>query len=480
MSVTPNSPASTNGPVSMRHPLVDLMARYAAVLSAAWQHRDQLAGPKRLADEAAFLPAALSLQETPVHPAARRTAIAICALFAFSIAWSYFGQIDIVAVAPGRIVVSQRTKTIQPLETSVVKQIHVKDGDLVKVGQVLIELDATSAQADSTRVDADLWANETESARAQMLMEALTHGSEPKGSAVSTPDSVAQLRAEWQDITAKLAKFRAEAQRRQAEKTTADEIIAKLKATLPLARQRERDFLALTEQGFMSGHSSQDRTRERVEMERDLATAQARAAEAQATLVETQRAEAAYRAETQRNLRERKTQADLKRGELTQEQAKARQRTQLTQLTAPVAGTVQQLAVHTQGGVVTPAQALMVIVPDDANVTAEVTLENKDIGFVNEGKTATIKLETFPFTRYGTIEAKVKRVSADAVVDEKRGAVFPATLELATTALDVDGKTIHLAPGMNLTAEVRTGKRRVIDFLLNPLHQHTNESMRER
>ena len=115
----------------------------------------------------------------------------------------------------------------------------------------------------------------------------------------------------------------------------------------------------------------------------------------------------------------------------------------------------------TVGGVVTEAQNLMVIVPDDGQVTAEVTLENKDIGFVNAGQVAEIKLETFPFTRYGTVNAVVTRVSADAVNDEKRGALFPVTLALKAAQIDVDGKNVRLTPGMNLTAEIRTGERRV-------------------
>ena len=108
---------------------------------------------------------------------------------------------------------------------------------------------------------------------------------------------------------------------------------------------------------------------------------------------------------------------------------------------------MQQLAVHTAGGVVTEAQVLLVLVPDDAEVTAEVVLENKDVGFVRVGQAAEIKLETFPFTRYGTVAAEVKSISADAVNDEKRGAIFPATLVLKQSTLAIDGKTIPPGPG---------------------------------
>jgi hemolysin D len=495
MSVTANAAA----PATPRHPAIDLLARYRAIFKAAWQHRHELAGPARLADEQAFLPAALSLQETPVHPAPRRIAFVLMALFLNALAWAILGKIDIVAVAPGRIIVSDRTKVIQPLERSVVSRILVKDGDHVEAGQPLVELDPTSAQADKASLTQTRKAAQSEWLRARALQQMLskqelvahTHQALDAKKALENDiptdwspadkaDTQAQLAAEWSDITARLARLSAEHQRRQAEAATVRAMIAKLEATLPIARQREQDFQALTTQGFMSGHANQDRRRERIELERDLATQQARYQEAQAALREAQHARSAYLAETRRSLSERQAQADLKRHQTGQELTKATQREQLATLTAPVAGTVQQLALHTEGGVVTEAQALMVIVPDAASVSAEVQLENKDIGFVAPGQDVAIKLETFPFTRYGTVKATVDKVTQDAVNDEKRGAVFPAMLKLNQTTIDVDGRQIKLAPGMNVTAEIKTGKRRVIEYLLSPIEKAGRESLRER
>jgi hemolysin D len=469
------TPSSNTAPV---HPALALAQRYKAMFQAAWRARRDLAGPARLADETAFLPAALSLQATPVHPAPRRAAIVICALFAIALAWSVFGKIDIVAVAHGRIVVSVRTKAIQPLETSVVAKVHVKDGDSVKAGQLLVELDATAAQADGNSVTGQLDAADAEAKRTAALVEALRTGRAPAGGARDAADP--RLHAEWLDMTARLAKLDAEQRRRRAEAATVGEIIAKLEATLPLSRQREADVKGLAEQGFMNQHAGQDRARERIELERDLATQRARLSEAEAALAESRQTRAAYEAETLRALRERQAKAKLERDQLAQQKHKTDQRSRLTQLTAPVDGTVQQLAVHTQGGVVTPAQVLMIVVPRDAEVTAEVVLENKDVGFVQPGQSAEVKLETFPFTRYGTVHASVTRMTADAVQDEKRGAVFPATLRLERRHLDVDGKRIALAPGMNLSAEVRTGERRVIDYLLSPVQAAVGQSLKER
>ncbi|MDP1690697.1 MAG: HlyD family type I secretion periplasmic adaptor subunit [Burkholderiaceae bacterium] len=471
-------------PGMQAHPARELLARYKAILAAAWQARRELAGPTRLADETAFLPAALSLQATPVHPAPRRAAIVICALFAVALLWAWFGQVDIVAIAPGRIVVSERTKTIQPLDASVVKRVLVRDGDSVQAGQVLVELDATNARADQSSVQEQLKAADADLRRSKALLAALT-GAHPAALLPLPPgegwgEGKAHLQSEWQDIQARLAKLDAEYSRRQAEAATVREAIAKLDATIPLARQREADVKGLAEQGFMNQHAGQDRTRERIEMERDLATQRARLSEAAAASREAEQNKAAYLAETRRTLRERQTQATLKREQLGQERNKTEQRQRLTQLSAPVAGTVQQVAVHTEGGVVTPAQVLMVVVPRDAEVTAEVVIDNKDIGFVRPGQAVEVKLETFPFTRYGTVPATVKRMAADAVADEKRGAIFPATLTLARSSIDINGQRVALAPGMNLSAEIKTGRRRVADYLLSPIRQAANESLRER
>lgn len=507
-------PAGSPSP-SPRHPLADLLRHYKAVFQAAWQHRHELAGPARLADEVAFLPAALSLQATPPHPAPRRAIWAICSLLVIAITWACFGQVDIVAVAPGRIVVSDGTKLIQPLEASVVKTIRVQDGDKVKAGQVLIELDPTTAAADNSRVTQERAGALSEAWRTQALLDALSthhkqHNKQPGKAPELPPEatregselSAAELRltrnqldAEWQNIQAQQAKLQADIDTKKADLETVREQVAKLKATLPMAQKREEDFSKLAKEGFVAQHAGEDRTRARVEMEQDLAAYRARREETKAEITQAEQTLLAFKADTLKTLNERHAKADLQARQLVAEGAKASQREKLTTLKAPVDGTVQQLAIHTTGGVVTPAQVLLVVVPEQAHVTADVTLENKDVGFVNLGQEAEIKLETFPYTRYGTVPAKVTTITADAVMQEPNkaqqdregkeapppgGAVFPATLTLAHNTINVDGKPIRLTPGMNVTAEIKTGKRRVIEYLLSPVQSYAKESLRER
>ncbi len=172
--------------------------------------------------------------------------------------------------------------------------------------------------------------------------------------------------------------------------------------------------------------------------------------------------------------------AERKAASLTQERVKADSRQRLMTLVAPVDGTVQQLAVHTVGGVVTEAQVLMVVVPTDEALEVDAFLENKDIGFVRAGQEAVVKIETFPFTRYGTVAATVAHVSDDAIADEKKGLIYSARARLARTSIRVDERMVNLSPGMAVTVEIKTGQRRVIEYFLSPLLQYQDESLRER
>lgn len=487
-----------------RHSMMALWQHYKAVIQATWSHRHELSGPARLADELAFLPAALSLQASPPHPAPRRVMWSIQVLFMLALLWSILGQVDIVAVAPGRIAISEGSKLLQPFETSVVTKIWVHNGDKVRQGQVLVELDPTSAKADSSRIAQESHAALSELWRTRALLASLASHRAP--ALPDAPDaglpllpaeelSLARslLQAEWQDIKAQQDKLDADIEARKAELQTVREQVAKLVATLPLAQKREADFETLANQGFVSRHAGQDRTQARIEMEQDLATLRARREETKAAITQAQQSRSAWVADTLRALNDRQAKADLQFRQLQSEGLKSSQRERLTTLRAPVDGTVQQLAIHTTGGVVTPAQVLLVVVPTQAKVVAEVSLENKDVGFVRAGMPAEIKLETFPYTRYGTVSASVATITADAVMEARTGsdvkapstaaggvATYQATLALTQPSIVVDGRTMALTPGMNLSAEIKTGQQRIIEYLLSPVRSHLGESLRER
>lgn len=466
--------------------LADFFHRYAAVFRHAWRERRNLDPRPRLPHEAQFLPAALELQETPVSPAPRIAMWLLIAFAVIALLWAIFGHIDVVATAAGRIVPNDRTKTIQPIETATVRSIKVSDGQAVKAGEVLIELDTTNTAADVARIGNDLLTARLQAARAKALLASLASGRPPAIDVVTEadPSRLAQdqrlLEGQYAEYQAKLARIDADIAKREAELRSTQEIVRKLEQTAPIARQRAQDFKDLVDKNFISRHGYLEKEQTRIEQEADLATQKSRTAELTASLQEARNQRLALVAETRRLALDGLDEAEQKVATYRQEFIKAESRGKLMTLTAPVDGTVQQLAVHTVGGVVTEAQPLMMIVPKDNPIEVEAFVENKDIGFVNPGQEAVVKIETFPFTKYGTIDAKVSGVSGDAVNDEKRGLIFPARVHLERATIQVENKTVNLSPGMAVTVEVKTGKRRVIEYFLAPLLQYKDESLRER
>ncbi len=461
-------------------------SRYLAVFRSAWRVRHQMDPPAREADERAFLPAHLELIETPASPTARWTLRIIIALFCVAVLWASLGKLDIVAVAPGRTVVDSRTKVVQPAETSVVRRILVRDGQAVKAGQVLIELDATSTSADVAKADDALLNARMSTLRLRALADALEDGAAPvfRVDPDLPTDRVqaeqALARSQYEALQAKRHNLQALIAQRSAELETTLASVKPLEESARISRLRADDYRSLLEGNYVGRHDYLLREQERIAGERDLAAQRNRVQEirsAQRAAEEELRVLVAdFRQQTLDGLREAQEQI----GQMTPEVSRTGQRDHQMTLRAPVDGTVQQLVVHTVGGVVTPAQPLLAVVPSEESLEVEATILNKDIGFVFAGQEAQVKLETFPFTRYGTVPATVTHVSGDAISDEKRGLIYSAKVQMSRTIIEVDGKTVNLSPGMTASVEIKTGKRRIIDFFLSPLVQYGGEALRER
>ncbi|MFN8549570.1 MAG: HlyD family type I secretion periplasmic adaptor subunit [Candidatus Eisenbacteria bacterium] len=465
----------------------ELLGRYARVFRLSWKSRRELQAPHRLALERQFLPAALELMETPPPALPRAVLWTLITAFLVALVWSIVGRVETVAVAHGRIIPSDRAKVIQPAETAVVKRILVSDGQSVRAGDILIELDATVSAAEAQRSKEEWVAARLEAARAKGLLGAIeqrTVSPRIEPIAEASPGMLAAesrlLASQVQEFRSRMGAFDAEIAKREAELQSTKELVAKLEQTAPIAKRRAEDFKNLVQQNFVSQHGYLDREQARIEQERDLAHLQSRERELRLAVDEARQRKSAFAAEAHRTASDALSAAEKRLAVFGQDVIKTRQREKLMQLAAPVSGTVQQLAVHTVGGVVTPAQPLMVIAPRDYSAEVEAVLENKDIGFVKADQRAEVKVETFPFTRYGTVPAQVIFVSQDAVQDEKRGLTFQARLLLERASLQVDEKLVTLAPGMAITAEIKTGERRVIEFLIEPFLRTTNESFREK
>ncbi|MGI4848032.1 MAG: HlyD family type I secretion periplasmic adaptor subunit [Janthinobacterium lividum] len=463
-----------------------LLGKYATAFRHAWRQRHQCGFQRRLGHETQFLPAALSLQETPLSPAPHAAIWMLMGFALLALLWACFGQIDVVATAQGKVVPSDRSKIIQAFDTATVKRIHVSDGQLVKAGETLITLDATATQADHHRLVSELAGARLQIARAQALLLALDRNGaatllRPAGASDSQyHESQRLLAGQMAEVNARRTSLQAQAVRHEAEMRSIQALERKLEQTLPIASQRASDYKNLVEQNYVSRHGYLEREQARIEQEADLANLRGKLEENAAAIREVASRSQELLAQTRRASLDSITDGQQKAAAFEQELLKAASRDRLMRLVSPVDGTVQQLMAHTVGGVVTPAQTLMTIVPRDDALEVEAFVENKDIGFVRPGQDAEVKIETFRYTRYGTLHANVSSVSHDAINDEKRGLIYSTRVKMHKSTMDIDGTQVSLSPGMAVSVEIKTGKRRVIDYFLAPLITHTSESLRER
>lgn len=435
--------------------------------------------------DVAFLPAALEVIERPVSPTGRITAWVLVIGLVATIAWLVLGRVDVVASAPGKIVPSGSVKIVQSAGTGVVSAIHIADGDRVRRGQVLIELDTTLSQADLEQARKGLLAAELDAARNRAIANALTGRRVRFDTPAGTPAEVAEtqrrlIQAQVGAVTATAASLAAARASALSDADAASAQRAKLEATVPILDHELEAMRRLDARGYAPGMRLLELERQRRSEagDRDVAAAQQARGLSDARRLGQQIAQT--RDEARRvalaDLAKAESEVILRREEVT----KALRRTGLQALRAPASGTVQQLSVHTVGGIVEPARTLMVVVPDDGTVEVEAKVLNKDAGFVHEGQDVTVKVEAFPFTRYGTVPGRVISISRDAVPDPKLGATYIARVRLERASLVVDGRPRPLGAGLGVIADIRTGSRRIMSYLLSPVQTSVAQAGRER
>ncbi|MDX8441941.1 HlyD family type I secretion periplasmic adaptor subunit [Mesorhizobium australafricanum] len=461
---------------------------------------------RRRGHEIAFLPAALEVMETPPSPIGRAIGATIIAFFCLALAWAMVGKVDIVAAAPGRIVPDDRVKVIQPFESGVVHAIHVREGASVRAGDVLIELDPTISAAETDHIKSDFVAAELEVAR---IKAALAGNADPLNDFIAPADASQALVetdrrflvTQTAEQDAKLAEITRQLAEKQAERETIAATIAKLQATLPPLQERVAVSKNLYDKGLASKMSYLTDLQDLVGQQHDLPVLESRQHEVEAAIAVLEETRSRAKAEYRRTLFDELAKAEQKAAGLAQDMIKAEHRAKMQTLTAPVDGVVQQLSVHTIGGVVTPAQALAVVVPADAALEIEAMVSNSDVGFVSAGQEAEIKVDTFNFTRYGLLHGRVLGISRDAVTNDRRDdavrdpsstaessttekkdqePAYLARVSMDRTQMQIEGRSADLSPGMSVTVEIKTGSRRIISYLLSPLLRYRQEIFRER
>ena len=434
--------------------------------------------------ETEFLPAILEVTETPPSPTGRLVMWSILTLLVVGILWSVLGHINEVAVAPGKVIPTGQVKTIQVKNKSIVKEIHVKEGQHVEKGDTLVVMDPTSTDADydSLNKRAAYYALDIQRLEAELNGTSFSPKSDPN--------------LELKDITAEQSLYQSRVSQHRAEMEAAANAVNQKQAALnaervnlnkydemlEIAREKERRLIELTKENAISEFQLFEQTSQRINYEKTAAAqldlinrAEAELSEAQAKLSNL---DAAYKKDVMASLVESRKQYYA----LTEESKKADENQRLSTVLAPCSGTVYNLAVHTEGGVVTDAQPLMVIVPDGVELEFEVWAENKDIGFIKEGQEAEVKVATFNFQKFGMLTAYVDEISADSNSDKsdpEKNKRFRLLLKLDENTLK-ENPDIHINPGMEVTAEIKIKEKRIIEFFLDPFRRYTHESLRER
>ncbi len=469
--------------------------------------------PKPHRDDQEFLPADLAILETPPSPVRMAFILLICAFVVVALAWCWFGRIDIIAVAQGKVQPAGRVKVIEPLETGKVAAIRVENGSHVKAGDVLIEMERGDAQAEEAGAAAALASYRAEAARRRAALDAANQQQlSPVATIAWTEDIPAANRTREEQVlsgdlaqlASALASLDAQAQQKEVARDRMNATVLAQEDLIATLKERVDMRSALANSGSGSRAALIDAMETMKYQQTVLQTQKGQRDDAIATLNvltrERQKIIDAFIADNSQKLAEAQRQAD----DFEQKLAKARLKSGRMTLSSPIDGVVLGLSVTTVGQVIATGDEIMRIVPEDATLEIECYLANKDVGFVKPGQTAVVKIESFPFTRYGTLSAQVRRVAHDAIPEpdaqqaegdpsktnkqdklfagaqRTQNLVFSVTLTPNKTVMNVDGQTVPLTPGMAVSVEIATGNRRILEYLFSPLVEVGSEALKER
>jgi hemolysin D len=467
---------------------MELIIKYFDTIKAAWNAREkQDVQIQRTRQELAFLPAVLEIQETPPHPLSRKIIYTLISFFLIVLVWGILGKIDIVSVAQGKIISSGHDKVVQPLATATVVALYVQEGQKVKQGELLVEFDSTINQAQYAKLLQEyqnsllnriMWESYYLILQGKLVPD---HEKELQGlDKQRIVQEQQELMIKYQGYLAQCKSIRSETQQKQAELNIVYSEIQKLKKIIPIVDRRIDGLKKLSQEKYISDEQFEKVKEQQIENSYSLVSANHRVKELSAAIEVSRQKLVIYQHDTKSKIIEEIQLNKQQEKNLQKELVKIKLQKKQQKLFASISGTIHQLSVHTIGAVVTPAQQLMLIVPDNARLEIEAWVENRDIGFVNEKQNAEIKIETFPFTQYGVINGSIDYLSMDAVNNENKGLLFLARVAMDKDWIQVQDKKVNLQPGMNVTVEMKTGKRRIIEYFLSPLLRYKQESIRER
>lgn len=385
---------------------------------------------------------------------------------------------------------SSRRKVIQPLESAVVQAINVTEGQKVEQGELLVELNPVEGNAEKQRIGDGLQQAQLEVARLQALINVLEGKASTPEAAFKAPEGVPEIMAAQQLslLRSELGQFRAQQsaydssiRQEQSQIQSIDADMDRMRSILPMIRQRVEGRRELAKKGLAPRLQVLELEQELTDVSKQLNIQQSQRSSSVAAVETARQQRSSAASDFKKQRLQELNEASAQAASLSQEVVKITQKVSRFQMHAPVSGVVQELKISTVGGVVTPAQELMFIVPEGDKLEVRALLPNKDRAAVKAGDEAAVKIAAFPFTRFGTIPATIDFVSGDAIQDEKLGPVFSIEAILSRDyIIGEEGDQLRLSPGMALTLEIKTDERRIISYILTPIIKGFKEAARER
>ncbi len=438
-----------------------------------------------------FAPALLRTQLQPPAPLPRALLYLLLALFFITLIWTMFGKLDIVAVAQGKLVPQSFLKIVQPAEAGIVRDILVKEGESVKEGQLLMRMDRSLAEADMRAVDREVKVKALHLQRIDAELRGQAMKRMPDTDAVLFEEVEAQFRARRRAHVDTLATEQAQLSKARHDLKVAIEVEGKLKQTVPIYREQAEGWEKLAKEGFAGKLLAMDRQRQYLESSQDLKAQGHAIAGLKASIEQSEKRMAQLQSGYLQQLQAERSDIASQHHRAQQEYDKQQHRSGLLELRAPQAGIVKDLATHTPGTVVAPGTVVMTLVPRDEPVQAEVWIANADAGFVVPNQKAQIKIDAYPFQKFGMVEGVVRQVSADSSeTGVQNGApksqpmssplYYRVLVALDNAHLERDGRRHMLMPGMQVNAEIHLGTRSVMEYLLSPIQKVVHEAGRER
>jgi len=427
-------------------------------------------------DRHEFKPLLVEIEDRPLNPLGRALLWIIVAFITLGGLWLYFAKIDIVVSARGKVIPSGEVKVLQPIETGVISKLLVKEGAFVHKGDVLLEIDPSVTETNLDSKVKNLELLELEIARIMALIEAKEFNPIKE---YKDKDLLATQRLIY--MTTK----RGYEQQLSLIKQQKHQVLEQIKSAkidknrlLEHSKNIQKKEKELLEVIDIIAKSEYDQVhKEAIEYEEQARMKEHDILALGEKLNELSQQELLITQDFQNKLLEELTQKRKEATLLKVEIESIKFQKAKQSITSPVDGYVAKLMVHTIGGVVTPAEKLISIVPKDAPLVVKATVLNQDIGFIKKGMESELKIDTFNFQKYGLIDAKVIHIADDAIEDEKLGPVYEIYLQPKKDFLMVKGEKVYLTSGMSVTAELKVGKRRVINFFLYPLIKYLDEGM---